>query len=248
MRPSPSGRLEMARAGAWVGAAALRSLLRPGLRLSAAIAWQRAQAARYLSARAERTMLGRIIRVDHAGEYGANRIYAGQMAVLGGGPVGPVIQQMWDQEKQHLEKFNELIVDHRVRPTLLMPFWNVAGFVLGKHPSLFKISIIRSINELRRSSMGAGTALLGKEGAMACTVAVEESISQHYNNQIRMLMEEDPERHKELLAVLKKFRDEEMEHHDTGLAHDAEMAPAYSLLKNIIQAGCKAAIYISERI
>ncbi|XP_072337972.1 5-demethoxyubiquinone hydroxylase, mitochondrial isoform X2 [Scyliorhinus torazame] len=225
MRPSPSGRLEMARAGAWVGAAALRSLLRPGLRLSAAIAWQRAQAARYLSARAERTMLGRIIRVDHAGEYGANRIYAGQMAVLGGGPVGPVIQQMWDQEKQHLEKFNELIVDHRVRPTLLMPFWNVAGFVLG-----------------------AGTALLGKEGAMACTVAVEESISQHYNNQIRMLMEEDPERHKELLAVLKKFRDEEMEHHDTGLAHDAEMAPAYSLLKNIIQAGCKAAIYISERI
>ncbi|GCB60297.1 hypothetical protein scyTo_0014142, partial [Scyliorhinus torazame] len=139
--------------------------------------------------------------------------------------VASVVEQMWDQEKQHLEKFNELIVDHRVRPTLLMPFWNVAGFVLG-----------------------AGTALLGKEGAMACTVAVEESISQHYNNQIRMLMEEDPERHKELLAVLKKFRDEEMEHHDTGLAHDAEMAPAYSLLKNIIQAGCKAAIYISERI
>ncbi|XP_038676088.1 5-demethoxyubiquinone hydroxylase, mitochondrial [Scyliorhinus canicula] len=213
----------MAPTGVCVGVrvAALRSLLRPG----AGIAWQRPQAARCLTARAERTMLRRIIRVDHAGEYGANRIYAGQMAVLGGGPVGPVIQQMWDQEKQHLEKFNELIVDHRVRPTLLMPFWNVAGFVLG-----------------------AGTALLGKEGAMACTVAVEESISQHYNNQIRMLMEDDPERHKELLEVLKKFRDEEMEHHDTGLAHDAEMAPAYSLLKNIIQAGCKAAIYISERI
>ncbi|XP_078097056.1 NADPH-dependent 3-demethoxyubiquinone 3-hydroxylase, mitochondrial isoform X2 [Mustelus asterias] len=95
---------------------------------------------------------------------------------------------------------------------------------------------------------GAGTALLGKEGAMACTVAVEESISQHYNNQIRVLMEEDPEKYKELLEVLKKFRDEEMEHHDTGLAHDAEMAPAYSLLKNVIQAGCKAAIYVSERI
>ncbi|XP_067859312.1 5-demethoxyubiquinone hydroxylase, mitochondrial [Heptranchias perlo] len=194
-------------------------------RRSAGICWEGAQAARCLSGRAERAMLGRIIRVDHAGEYGANRIYAGQMAVLGKTPVGPVIQRMWDQEKEHLEKFNELIVDHRVRPTLLMPFWNVAGFMLG-----------------------AGTALLGKEGAMACTVAVEESISQHYNNQIRMLMEEDPERHKELLEVLKKFRDEEMEHHDTGLEHDAEMAPAYSLLKNIIQAGCKAAIYISERI
>ncbi|XP_078415291.1 NADPH-dependent 3-demethoxyubiquinone 3-hydroxylase, mitochondrial [Cetorhinus maximus] len=206
--------------------AALSSLLllrnaRPGLQLRR----RSAPAARCLSDRAERAMLGRIIRVDHAGEYGANRIYAGQMAVLGKSPVGPVIQHMWDQEKEHLEKFNELLVDHRVRPTLLMPFWNVAGFVLG-----------------------AGTALLGKEGAMACTVAVEESISQHYNNQIRMLMEEDPERHTELLEVLKKFRDEEMEHHDTGLAHDAEMAPAYSLLKNVIQAGCKAAIYISERI
>ncbi|XP_078097055.1 NADPH-dependent 3-demethoxyubiquinone 3-hydroxylase, mitochondrial isoform X1 [Mustelus asterias] len=209
-------------AGVGIGAAAFRSLLRsarPGLGL------QRVQAARYLSEAAERAMLGRIIRVDHAGEFGANRIYAGQMAVLGKSPVGPVIQQMWDQEKEHLEKFNELIVNHRVRPTLLIPFWNVAGFVLG-----------------------AGTALLGKEGAMACTVAVEESISQHYNNQIRVLMEEDPEKYKELLEVLKKFRDEEMEHHDTGLAHDAEMAPAYSLLKNVIQAGCKAAIYVSERI
>ncbi|XP_069762977.1 5-demethoxyubiquinone hydroxylase, mitochondrial [Narcine bancroftii] len=200
----------------------------PGLPLrprGAGLCWKGAQAARSLSDRAEREMLGRILRVDHAGEYGATRIYAGQMAVLGKTAVGPVIQQMWDQEKEHLEKFNELIVDHRVRPTLLIPFWNIAGFMLG-----------------------AGTALLGKEGAMACTVAVEESISQHYNNQIRRLMEDDPERHKDLLEVLKRFRDEEVEHHDTGLAHDAEMAPAYSLLKNIIQVGCKAAIYISERI
>ncbi|XP_041063257.1 5-demethoxyubiquinone hydroxylase, mitochondrial [Carcharodon carcharias] len=213
--------MERARVAALSSLPLLRNA-RPGLQLRRRSG---APAARCLSDRAERAMLGRIIRVDHAGEYGANRIYAGQMAVLGQSPVGPVIQHMWDQEKEHLEKFNELLVDHRVRPTLLMPFWNVAGFMLG-----------------------AGTALLGKEGAMACTVAVEESISQHYNNQIRMLMEEDPERHTELLEVLKKFRDEEMEHHDTGLAHDAEMAPAYSLLKNIIQAGCKAAIYISERI
>ncbi|XP_020374879.2 5-demethoxyubiquinone hydroxylase, mitochondrial [Rhincodon typus] len=207
-----------------VSALCLPSLLRNARPLQPS-PWPGLTAVRALSGSAERTMLDRIIRVDHAGEYGANRIYAGQMAVLGRSPVGPIIQQMWDQEKEHLEKFNELIVDHRVRPTLLMPFWNVAGFVLG-----------------------AGTALFGKEAAMACTVAVEESISQHYNNQIRMLMEEDPERHKELLEILKKFRDDEMEHHDTGLAHDAEMAPAYALLKNVIQAGCKAAIYASERI
>ncbi|MEE6497487.1 hypothetical protein FKM82_002753 [Ascaphus truei] len=170
-------------------------------------------------------MLDRIIRVDHAGEYGANRIYAGQMAVLGRSTVGPIIQRMWDQEKDHLKKFTELMIAHRVRPTVLLPLWNVAGFVLG-----------------------AGTALLGRKGAMACTVAVEESISEHYNNQIRTLMERDPEKHRELLQTIKKFRDEEMEHHDTGLEHDAELAPAYSVLKNVIQVGCRAAVFLSERV
>ncbi|XP_066416958.1 5-demethoxyubiquinone hydroxylase, mitochondrial [Molothrus aeneus] len=170
-------------------------------------------------------VIDRIIRVDHAGEYGANRIYAGQMAVLGRSSVGPVIQQMWNQEKNHLKRFNELMVAYRVRPTVLLPFWNVAGFVLG-----------------------AGSALLGKKGAMACTVAVEESISEHYNNQIRTLIEEDPEKYKELLQVIKQFRDEEQEHHDTGLEHDAEATPAYSVLKTAIQLGCKAAIFLSERI
>uniref|UniRef100_A0A8C5QQH1 5-demethoxyubiquinone hydroxylase, mitochondrial n=1 Tax=Leptobrachium leishanense TaxID=445787 RepID=A0A8C5QQH1_9ANUR len=148
----------------------------------------------------EKAMLDRIIRVDHAGEYGANRIYAGQMAVLGRSSVGPIIQHMWDQEKDHLQKFNELMVAHRVRPTVLLPFWNVAGFTLG-----------------------AVTALLGKKGAMACTVAVEATISNHYNNQIRTLMERDPEKYRSLLETLKKFRDEELEHHDTGLEHDAEL-------------------------
>ncbi|MBN3282262.1 COQ7 protein, partial [Polyodon spathula] len=165
---------------------------------------------------AEKDMLDRMLRVDHAGEYGANRIYAGQMAVLGRTETGPIIQKMWDQEKAHLKVFNELMADNRVRPTILMPLWNLAGFAL--------------------------------EGAMACTVAVEESISEHYNSQIRTLMEEDPDKYKELLQLIKKFRDEEMEHHDTGLEHDAELAPAYSLMKNIIQVGCKAAIYMSERI
>ncbi|XP_030068106.1 5-demethoxyubiquinone hydroxylase, mitochondrial isoform X2 [Microcaecilia unicolor] len=173
----------------------------------------------------DKAVIDPIIRVDHAGEYGANRIYAGQMAVLGRTTVGPVIQQMWDQEKEHLKKFNELMIAYRVRPTILLPFWNIVGFVLG-----------------------ASTALLGKEGAMACTVAVEESISEHYNNQIRTLVELDPEKYEELLQVIKKFRDDELEHHDTGLEYDAELAPAYSLLKNVIQIGCKAAVCLSQRI
>ncbi|KFW84294.1 Ubiquinone biosynthesis protein COQ7, partial [Phalacrocorax carbo] len=95
---------------------------------------------------------------------------------------------------------------------------------------------------------GAGSALLGKKGAMACTVAVEESISDHYNSQIRTLMEEDPEKYKELLQIIKQFRDDEREHHDIGLEHDAEAAPAYMVLKTAIQIGCKAAIFLSERI
>uniref|UniRef100_A0A3B5AL47 5-demethoxyubiquinone hydroxylase, mitochondrial n=1 Tax=Stegastes partitus TaxID=144197 RepID=A0A3B5AL47_9TELE len=173
----------------------------------------------------EKEMLHRIVRVDHAGEYGANRIYAGQMAVLGRSKTGPLIQEMWDQEKKHLQKFNEILAENRVRPTALLPLWNIAGFVLG-----------------------ASTALLGKEGAMACTVAVEESISEHYNSQIRALMEKDPERYTELLQVIKEFRDDELEHHDTGLEHDAEMVPGYWLMKNAIQLGCKAAIYVSQRV
>ncbi|CDQ80787.1 ubiquinone biosynthesis protein COQ7 homolog isoform X2 [Oncorhynchus mykiss] len=174
---------------------------------------------------AEKALLHSMLRVDHAGEYGANRIYAGQMAVLGRSQTGQLIQEMWDQEKKHLAKFNEILAENRVRPTLLLPLWNVAGFLLG-----------------------AGTALLGKEGAMACTVAVEESISEHYNSQIRALMEEDPDRYVELLKLIKEFRDDEMEHHDTGLEHDAESLPGYKVLKGAIQLGCTAAIFVSQRL
>ena len=126
--------------------------------------------------------------------------------------VGPLIQHMWDQEKHHLATFDKLIPEHRARPTALLPFWNVAGFALG-----------------------AGTALLGKEGAMACTVAVEASITEHYNDQIRELTTVDSEEHKELIATISKFRDEEQEHHDIGLENDAELAPAYQLLSNSIK-------------
>ena len=174
---------------------------------------------------AKRAMLDRMLRVDHAGEYGADRIYAGQLAVLGKTPVGETIQHMWEQEKVHLATFNRLLPEHRVRPTLLLPLWNVAGFALG-----------------------AGTALLGKEAAMACTVAVEASITDHYNQQIRALTSSHAEEHKELIETITKFRDEEQQHHDIGLEHDAELAPAYQALAGAITVGCKAAIWLSERI
>ncbi|XP_022115709.2 5-demethoxyubiquinone hydroxylase, mitochondrial [Pieris rapae] len=168
--------------------------------------------------------LDEIIRVDHAGELGADRIYAGQMAVLGTSKEGPLIQHMWEQEKKHREKFEQLISKYRVRPTVMTPLWNIAGFALG-----------------------AGTALLGKEAAMACTVAVETVIVDHYNDQLRTLME-DPQIDKEILDTITQFRNEEQEHHDTGIDHGAEQAPFYQALTEVIKTGCKVAIAISKKI
>ncbi|OQV12299.1 5-demethoxyubiquinone hydroxylase, mitochondrial [Hypsibius exemplaris] len=172
-------------------------------------------------------LLDRVLRVDHAGEVGADMIYAGQLAVLGNSKVGPVIQEMRDQEVHHRVTFERLIRQHRARPTVLLPLWNVAGFCLG-----------------------AATALLGSRAAMACTVAVEETIGQHYNNQIREIMEQHPgePEFKELLHTIKQFRDEELEHLETGIEYEAELAPAYKALKAVIQTGCKGAIWISEKI
>ncbi|XP_020282551.1 5-demethoxyubiquinone hydroxylase, mitochondrial [Pseudomyrmex gracilis] len=169
-------------------------------------------------------VLDSIIRVDHAGELGADRIYAGQMAVLGKTPVGPTIQCMWDQEKRHRAKFEEFICKYRVRPTVLIPLWNVVGFALG-----------------------AGTAFMGEKAAMACTVAVETVIVEHYNDQLRMLMENENV-DDEILETIKKFRDEEQEHYDTGIDHGAEQAPFYQALTNVIKFGCKTAISISKVI
>ncbi|CAF0791550.1 unnamed protein product [Rotaria sordida] len=173
-----------------------------------------------------RELLDKIIRVDHAGELAADRIYAGQMAVLGRTDVGPIIQHMWDEEKAHLAKFNELIPKYKARPSALLPLWNIAGYALG-----------------------AGTALLGKEAAMACTVAVEAVISEHYNNQLRDLMEHaDHNKDKELIDTIKKFRDDESQHHDIGLANKAEQAPFYQNLTSVIKMGCRLGIYLAERI
>ena len=169
-----------------------------------------------------REILEEIIRVDHAGEYGATRIYDGQIAVFGKeSKIGKTIQHMADQEQEHIDKFNELIIEHRVRPTALLPVWNIAGFALG-----------------------ASTALLGEKAAMACTVAVEKVIGEHYQEQLDLL-EDD---HKDLKKTISKFRDDELEHHDIGIEHDAESAIGYKVMSKIIELGCKTAIAISKKV
>ena len=169
-----------------------------------------------------RDNLEEIIRVDHAGEYGATRIYDGQIAVFGkNSKIGKTIQHMADQEQEHIDKFNELILEHRVRPTALLPIWNIAGFALG-----------------------ASTALLGEKAAMACTVAVEKVIGEHYQEQLEIL-EDD---HKDLKKTIAKFRDDELEHHDIGIEHDAESAPGYRIMSKVIELGCKTAIAISKKV
>ena len=168
-----------------------------------------------------REVVERTIRVDHAGEYGAKRIYEGQLAVLGRTKYGPLIEHMKAQEQVHLDTFSRLIGERRVRPTALLPFWHVAGFALG-----------------------AATALLGHRGAMACTVAVEEAIDEHYRAQEDILGDDEAE----LRADIARFRAEELEHRDTGLEHEAEQAPAYRLLSAAIKTGCKIAIKVSERV
>ena len=165
--------------------------------------------------------VARMIRVDHAGEYGARRIYQGQLAVLGRGPHGPVLRHMQAQEQQHLDRFAELVAERRVRPTALLPLWHFAGFALG-----------------------AATAALGPRAAMACTVAVEEAIDAHYAAQAARLGDDEAE----LRGTIETFRAEELEHRDIGLANQAEQAPGYRLMTRLIKAGCRAAIAASERI
>jgi 3-demethoxyubiquinol 3-hydroxylase len=165
--------------------------------------------------------LARIARVDHAGEYGAKRIYEGQLAVMGRGRHGDTIRHMAAQELEHLRYFENQLIRRKVRPTALQPFWKVAGWVLG-----------------------AGTALLGDKAAMACTVAVEEVIDGHYAEQLSRLGPEEAE----LAQSIAKFQAEEVEHRDIGLDNGAEQAPAYPLLSAAIKAGTRAAIRLAERI
>ena len=163
-----------------------------------------------------------MLRVNQAGEYGATRIYAGQLAVLAkGSPAAHLIARMASQEQRHLDRFNVLLAERKVRPTLLQPLWNVAGFALG-----------------------AATALLSEKAAMACTEAVETEIDRHYGAQLDALGTTDPE----LAADIAEFRAEELEHRDTARSAGAAEAPAYHLLTATIRAGCRLAIGLSKHI
>jgi len=163
-----------------------------------------------------------MLRVDQAGEYGATRIYAGQLAVLRpNSPAAKLISRMAMQEQRHLDRFDRLIAERRVRPTALQPLWKAAGFALG-----------------------AGTALISEEAAMACTDAVETEIDRHYGRQLDQLGGDDPE----LSADIAEFRAEELEHRDTARSAGATRAFAYPLLTGAIRAACRVAIGLSKRV
>ncbi|MDN4631589.1 demethoxyubiquinone hydroxylase family protein [Sphingomonas sp. PvP056] len=168
--------------------------------------------------RASRSM----IRVDQAGEFGATRIYAGQLAVLGDrSPAARAIAGMANQEERHRAFFDAMMARRGVRPTLLEPIWNVAGFALG-----------------------AVTAAISPEAAMACTAAVETEIDKHYEDQLVALGDSDPE----LTDAIRDFQAEEVEHRETALAAGAESAVGYPVLSGLIRLGCKVAIATAKRI
>lgn len=169
--------------------------------------------------------LGEMIRVDHAGEFGAVQIYRGQRAVFdrieGKSHAARLIAKMEDGEQEHLKTFDRLIAERGVRPTLMAPVWRVAGFGLG-----------------------AVTALMGERAAHACTEAVEDVIEEHYGRQSEALRGVDAE----LKHVVDRFREDEIAHKDTAIGQGARSAPGYPLLSAVIKAGCRAAIRISEKI
>ena len=163
-----------------------------------------------------------MIRVDQAGEYGATRIYAGQLAVMGNRhPMARAIHHMASQEERHRAFFDRMIASRGVRPTLLQPFWDVAGFALG-----------------------AVTAAIGPKAAMACTAAVETEIDKHYEAQLVELGTDDPE----LGDAIRQFQAEELEHRDHAIAAGAESAVGYPVLSAVIRLGCRVAIAAAKRI
>ncbi len=173
-----------------------------------------------------RELVERTIRVDQAGEFGAVRIYEGQLAALrwkgrANSAAGRKIAAMARAEREHNKVFDRLLTERRVRPTALSPLWSVAGFALG-----------------------AATALMGEKAAMACTVAVEETIEEHYAHQAAALGDDETA----LRSTIEKFRAEEIEHKDEALASGAEQAPAYEALTAAIKAGSRLAIWLSTRV
>ena len=169
--------------------------------------------------------LASMLRVDHAGEFAAVAIYRGQMAVLGK-KHEELLKEMQSHEQAHLDKVSALLVQKRVRPTILLPIWNIAGY-----------------------SLGAVSALLGPESAMACTVAVEEAISEHYNDQLRTIAkDEEMNKEHEVKEMIQKNRDDEILHLNIALDNNAKKAPLFSILSTTIKIGCRTAIWLSKKI
>jgi len=158
-----------------------------------------------------------MLRVNLAGEYGAQRIYEGQLAVLKQSPSAPLLEHMKEQEMSHLKNFEEWAVKNHVRPTVLHPLWHVAGYALG-----------------------AATGFLGEKAAMACTAAVEEVIDQHYEKQLTLLGNHNPE----LSDLIYTCQQDEREHRDIAL----EQGPAYPILSSAIRTASRLAIWLSERV
>ncbi|KAI5923138.1 ubiquinone biosynthesis protein COQ7 [Camillea tinctor] len=185
----------------------------------------------------QRDFLSSALRVNQAGELAATLIYTAQTPLLVNAHphLRPLMAHMYDQEAGHLKTFNSLISKHRVRPTALYPLWSIMA-----------------------TGLGWSTALMGREAAMACTEAVETEIGGHYNNQIRVLLEmfeqweaegyEVGDELRDLVATLRRIRDEELEHLDHAVEHDAKKAEPHWLLTGVIRAGCRGAIWVSERV
>lgn len=174
---------------------------------------------------ARERLLAEMVRVDHAGEFGAVQIYRGQRAVFGRSDskahAARVVAEMEAGEQEHLRTFDRMISERGVRPTIMAPVWRVAGFGLG-----------------------AVTALMGEKAAHACTEAVENVIEEHYARQSAALAGVD----EELKDVVDRFREEELAHRDTAIEQGAREAPGYAVLSAVIKLGCRAAIRISEKI
>ncbi|MDC0074510.1 demethoxyubiquinone hydroxylase family protein [Alphaproteobacteria bacterium] len=166
-------------------------------------------------------MIEKIIRVNQAGEYGAKRIYEGQMSILKNSSSYNHLNEIYEQEKKHLNSFNKIMVDRNIRPTILQPLWHLAGFALG-----------------------AGSAILGERAAMACTLAVEEVIEDHYKKQSESLNENE----KELRDLIDETRNDEINHMNIAIDYDAEKSPLFKPMTSFIKKGTKIAIWLSERV
>jgi len=170
-------------------------------------------------------ILEEIIRVDHAGERGAMKIYEGQLLALKtikqDETLRDKIEEMKDQEKEHLEYFEKEIQKRKIKPTYLLPLWDVIGITLG-----------------------FGTAVLGKKAAMLCTASVEEVIENHYQNQLKKLCNDEMD----LKAKIEKFRGDEISHKNTAYESGATNKGFYSIMDRAIRIGSRIAITISEKV